>query len=71
MGLGVEGEMLNYMQYTILSGEYEMAKKKKSLLESIPVLILLGILAGAVGGLGIGLMQQRSLTSSSTSSAPK
>jgi hypothetical protein len=46
-----------------------MAKKKKSLLESVPVLILLGILAGAVGSLGIGLMQQRSLTQSSTTSS--
>jgi hypothetical protein len=26
-----------------------------SLLEKVPVLILLGILAGAIGGLGIGL----------------
>jgi hypothetical protein len=49
-----------------------MAKKKKSLLESVPVLVLLGILAGAVGGLGIGLMQLRSLNqSSATSSAAK
>jgi hypothetical protein len=53
----------------ILGGELEMAKKKKSLLESVPVLILLGILAGAVGSLGIGLMQQRSLTQSSTTSS--
>jgi hypothetical protein len=53
----------------ILGGELQMAKKKKSLLESVPVLILLGILAGAVGSLGIGLMQQRSLTQSSTTSS--
>ena len=32
-------------------------KKKTSRLESIPVLILLGLLAGAVGALGIGLIQ--------------
>ncbi len=30
-----------------------------SLLEKIPVLILLGILAGALGGLGIGLIQMK------------
>ena len=36
------------------------------LFEQIPVLILLGILAGAVGGLGIGLIQMK--TSSSASS---
>ncbi len=46
-------------------------KKKNALLESVPVLVLLGLLAGAVGGLGIGLMQLRSLNSSSTSSATK
>jgi hypothetical protein len=43
-----------------------MAKTfKASLLESIPVLVLLGILAGAVGGLGIGLIQMKSSSSSS------
>lgn len=47
-----------------------MANKKKSLLESIPMLVLLGLLAGAVGGLGIGLIQQRA-TASSTASAGK
>jgi len=35
---------------------------QKSLFEKIPVLILLGILAGAVGGLGIGLIQMKSST---------
>ena len=45
-------------------------KKKTSRLESIPVLILLGLLAGAVGALGIGLIQlhQMSVSSSSSSS---
>jgi hypothetical protein len=47
-----------------------MARKKKSLLESIPALVLLGLLAGAVGGLGIGLIQLRA-ASSTTSSASK
>ena len=37
---------------------------KSSILEKIPVLIILGILAGAVGGLGIGLIQMKSSTSS-------
>ncbi len=34
-------------------------RKKKSWLESVPVLLLLGLLAGAVGGVGIGLIQLR------------
>jgi len=41
---------------------------KNTLLESVPMLVLLGLLAGAVGGLGIGLIQLRA-TSSSTSTA--
>ena len=45
--------------------------KKKSILESIPVLVLLGLLAGAVGGLGIGLFQMRALNSAASSSATK
>ena len=43
-------------------------KKKKSLLENVPVLILLGLLAGAVGGLGIGVFQLRQMSQSSSSS---
>jgi hypothetical protein len=49
-------------------------KKKTLRLESIPVLILLGLLlAGAVGALGIGLIQlhQMSVSSSSSSSPTK
>jgi len=38
---------------------------KTSLLEKIPVLILLGILAGAIGGLGIGMIQLKTSTPSS------
>lgn len=43
-----------------------MPKTKKSLLEKVPMLVLLGLLAGAVGGLGIGLIQMKaaSLTAS-------
>jgi hypothetical protein len=48
-----------------------MAKLKKSMLESVPVLVMLGLLAGAVGGLGIGLIQLRAANSSATSSATK
>lgn len=49
-----------------------MAKSgKKSFLESIPMLVLLGLLAGAIGGLGVGLIQLRALTSSASSSNGK
>jgi hypothetical protein len=47
-----------------------MAKAKNAILESIPALVLLGLLAGAVGGLGIGLIQLKA-ASSSTSSTSK
>ena len=47
-----------------------MAKLKKTLLESVPMLILLGLLAGAVGGLGIGLIQLRA-ASSQAAAPPK
>ncbi len=44
-----------------------MAKyMKKSILEKMPVLILLGLLAGAVGGLGVGMIQLRAASSSSS-----
>jgi hypothetical protein len=42
--------------------------KKKSFLESIPMLVLLGLLAGAVGGLGVGLIQLRALNSAASAS---
>jgi hypothetical protein len=32
---------------------------KNALLESVPMLVLLGLLAGAVGGLAIGLIQMK------------
>ncbi|PYX31962.1 MAG: hypothetical protein DMG80_09195 [Acidobacteria bacterium] len=38
---------------------------RTSLIEKIPVLILLGILAVAIGGLGIGVMQMKSSSSAS------
>ena len=43
-----------------------MARHKKSLLESIPILVLLGLLAGAVGGLGIGALQSRTTSSAAS-----
>jgi hypothetical protein len=43
------------------------SEMKKSLLESVPMLVLLGLLAGAIGGLGIGVIQQKSASSSSSS----
>jgi hypothetical protein len=46
-------------------------KRKTSSLESIPVLILLGLLAGAVGGLGIGLIQMRAVSQATSSSTGK
>jgi hypothetical protein len=42
-----------------------MAKFRSSIVESLPVLILLGLLAGAVGGLGVGLMQLKAASPSS------
>jgi hypothetical protein len=44
-------------------------KKRKSILESVPALVLLGILAGAVGGLGVGLIQLRALSQASSASS--
>jgi hypothetical protein len=48
-----------------------MAKlqRKSALLESVPLLILLGLLAGAVGGLGIGAFQLLQMAAASSSSA--
>lgn len=44
-----------------------MAKSlKKALFESVPMLVLLGLLAGAVGGLGIGLIQLKAASSTSS-----
>jgi len=43
-----------------------MAKIKKSVFESIPMLVLLGLLAGAVGGLGVGAIQMRAMSSAAS-----
>jgi hypothetical protein len=45
-----------------------MARKKK-LLENVPVLVLLGLLAGAAGGLGIGIIQSKTASGSSSSTS--
>jgi hypothetical protein len=47
-------------------GELRMAQLKKSIVESIPVLVILGLLAGAIGGLGIGLIQLRAAASTAS-----
>ena len=39
---------------------------KRSLLESVPVLILLGLLVGAAGAVGIGLIQLRAMSQASS-----
>jgi hypothetical protein len=49
--------------------EMPKLKKKSSILESIPLLVLLGIVAGAVGGLGIGLIQLHSMSAAASASA--
>ena len=42
---------------------------KKMWIESVPVLILLGLLAGALGGLGIGAIQLRAASTAASSTA--
>ena len=44
----------------------KVVKKKNALLESLPALVLLGLLAGAVGGLGVGLIQLRAMSQASS-----
>jgi hypothetical protein len=43
-----------------------VANLKKNLIESIPVLVILGLLAGAIGGLGIGALQLRAAASAAS-----
>ncbi len=49
----------------------KVAKKKNALLESVPALVLLGLLAGAVGGLGIGAIQLRAMSQAASSAVGK
>lgn len=67
----MEAQMLVSFKQRISSGEYRMARKRSSLLESIPVLVLLGVLAGAIGGLGIGMIQLKAASSSAAGAAGK
>lgn len=46
-----------------------MSRSKSSLFDSVIMLAIMGILAGAIGGYGIGLMTSKSSTTSSSSSA--
>jgi len=63
----MEAQMLNYLGQEVPIGEYRMAKLvKNTILESVPMLVLLGLLAGAVGGLGIGLIQLRAASSAAS-----
>ncbi len=48
-----------------------MATLRKSLMQSVPVLILLGLLAGAIGGLGVGALQLRAASSATSTAAGK
>jgi hypothetical protein len=48
-----------------------MGRSKGSIFDSVIMLALMGILAGAIGGFGIGLMTSRSSASSSSSSTAK
>ena len=45
-----------------------MAKLKNVRVGSVPMVVLLGLLAGAVGGIGIGLIQMKAASSSATTS---
>jgi len=40
--------------------------RNKSILENVIVLLVLGVLAGAIGGLGVGALQLRAMQSSSS-----
>ncbi len=53
------------------SDEGEIVTKNKSILENLVVLLVLGVLAGAIGGLGIGVLQLRALQAASSSAAGK
>jgi hypothetical protein len=42
-------------------------RRRNSILDSAAMLVIIGILAGAIGGLGIGLMSKSTSASSSAS----
>jgi hypothetical protein len=58
-----------YFQEAALQGA-TVSVVRKNILETMPVLLLLGILAGSLGGLGVGLITIRA-TSPSSSTAGK
>jgi hypothetical protein len=65
-----EGDMLDCYRTLPrrIKGEF-VASKKKSPFENVFLLLLLGLLAGAVGGLGVGLFQLRALSQSAAASS--
>ena len=46
-------------------------KHNKSILENVIVLVILGVVAGAIGGLGVGALQLRSMAQASSAAAGK
>ena len=67
----MEAGMLRLRARTLASAKKGGTVKKKSIMETIPVLLLLGLLAGAVGGLGVGMIQLKAAQSSASSAAGK
>jgi len=64
----LEAQMPKSLEQQIPSGKPRIADLgKKAILQSVPMLVLLGLLAGAVGGLGIGLIQSRAPSATSKS----
>jgi hypothetical protein len=45
--------------------------RNKSILENVIVLLMLGVLAGAIGGLGIGALQLRAMQAASSTAGGK
>jgi hypothetical protein len=45
------------------------SRRRRSILEGLPTLVLLGLLAGAIGGVGMGLIQSRSASSTTSISS--
>jgi hypothetical protein len=43
--------------------------KKKSILENVIMLLVLGVIAGAVGALGVGVIQLHSMQAASSATA--
>jgi hypothetical protein len=56
-------------RYTRKPGRASAMSRKNSIFDSVVFLALIGILAGAVGGIGIGLVVKSATTASGTSSS--